>query len=669
MATLSVKIDPRGAVQGGDVAEKALKDVQNQAARTEASMTSMSQNTARGAGLASNKLKGLAQQGSQVVDMGLATGQWGKAFFLQMSDIAMVLGGPLTIAAGAAIGVLGTIGLSFLKGGDDAEDFGDSLDSLGAKMEAYANQLEAVGQGSADLFGEALGNIQRVSEASADLVNIYRSELLQAVAATNDELAQSVLGASLLQGKVADVGDVFNIDTLLRGNITLWKENREHAGELVAMLQQLGAGGPLQEQYDAAVALREEFKLHVDVQGEMTAAQSEFFKNLSVSIERMEALGAVSGDVGTEIDSAAANQARMNDIMARQYGLYADTRQEANKLAYEIGQAEANALALAGIDITGPISSASLEAAKLAANLGISLNEALSLQNLRSDQVYSGRGGDPRQFENDDYTSELGYKSVDELIKDLTPRTAGGGGGGVNEAQREAERIADAYDDLVDSLNPAIAATREFEANQAKVNAALKSGHIDVDAASATVDQLTRTYEASQNGMAQFAETGGSVIDGLIDGTLSLKDALAQMIIELVKAKAAAAALAASGGATSSIGTALIGGFAGLFDSGGTIPTGQTGIVGENGPEIVTATSQGSVVTSRVDTARQLNSQQAMAASIQVGVTVDDDGKIQAYVRDASIQAANAGRAGAVQDVKNSLRGWNESLNTYGALA
>jgi hypothetical protein len=30
-------------------------------------------------------------------------------------------------------------------------------------------------------------------------------------------------------------------------------------------------------------------------------------------------------------------------------------------------------------------------------------------------------------------------------------------------------------------------------------------------------------------------------------------------------------------------------GFAGMYDSGGTIPRGQFGIVGENGPEIVLA--------------------------------------------------------------------------------
>lgn len=47
----------------------------------------------------------------------------------------------------------------------------------------------------------------------------------------------------------------------------------------------------------------------------------------------------------------------------------------------------------------------------------------------------------------------------------------------------------------------------------------------------------------------------------------------------------------------------LLGAFAGLFDKGGFIPSGQFGIAGEYGPEIVTGPAQ---VTSRADTARML---------------------------------------------------------------
>ena len=58
------------------------------------------------------------------------------------------------------------------------------------------------------------------------------------------------------------------------------------------------------------------------------------------------------------------------------------------------------------------------------------------------------------------------------------------------------------------------------------------------------------------------------------------------------------------GGGGGGIGSALGGLFAGLFDGGGTIGSGQWGIVGERGPEIVRAGSRPVSVTSRADTAK-----------------------------------------------------------------
>lgn len=87
-------------------------------------------------------------------------------------------------------------------------------------------------------------------------------------------------------------------------------------------------------------------------------------------------------------ESRAQSEQQISTRIANNYRLYADTRMEANKLASEIGQAATNALALAGVDITSPISSASKAAAQLAANLGISLNAAISLQNLQSTGIH-----------------------------------------------------------------------------------------------------------------------------------------------------------------------------------------------------------------------------------------------------------------------------------------
>lgn len=139
--------------------------------------------------------------------------------------------------------------------------------------------------------------------------------------------------------------------------------------------------------------------------------------------------------------------------LSEAYGLYADTRVEANQLAYEIGIAQANALALAGVDITSGVSAAAQAAANLAANLGIALGAAINLQNLQSSKQYSGRGGDPRKM-GDDYMSELGYTSVSDLITQMTPKTARGGGGrgGTSAAEKRQEQLARELETLQEAL-------------------------------------------------------------------------------------------------------------------------------------------------------------------------------------------------------------------------
>lgn len=94
-------------------------------------------------------------------------------------------------------------------------------------------------------------------------------------------------------------------------------------------------------------------------------------------------------------------------------------------LTQRIGESAVEALKLAGIDINSGISQAAQSAAVLAANLGISLNAALSLQNLQGSMEYSGRGADPRQFgqgyapPQDPVRRGRGGSRVDEFARDL----------------------------------------------------------------------------------------------------------------------------------------------------------------------------------------------------------------------------------------------------------
>lgn len=143
---------------------------------------------------------------------------------------------------------------------------------------------------------------------------------------------------------------------------------------------------------------------------------------------------------------------------------------EAENLTSELGMAATRALVLAGVDITSPIASATKEAAALAENLGISLNAALSLQNLRSSIDYGGRGGDPRGFgdpfsRNPDESSGNLQPSTLDLINTGRGRSGGSGGGGgsrtspveqlVEELKTEREILSEWYAESLELLTSA----------------------------------------------------------------------------------------------------------------------------------------------------------------------------------------------------------------------
>ena len=198
------------------------------------------------------------------------------------------------------------------------------------------------------------------------------------------------------------------------------------------------------------------------------------------------------------------------------------------------------------------------------------------------------------------------------------------------------------------------------------------SGGGSAIAAGAKVDlqalvDLSKQIDTTGSAWNAFQSSGGNAIDKLISGTGNLKSALRDMIKEMEIALIKGQLLSHVNGASDSmsIGQLLVKGlFSGWHDAGGTIGMGQTGVVGENGPELVTASSSGAMVTSRVDTARMMGGGQ-QAVHVTVGVSVDDTGALKAYVKNV----AQAAGSQAVQTVKRSLSGWSNQLQTDGALA
>lgn len=246
---------------------------------------------------------------------------------------------------------------------------------------------------------------------------------------------------------------------------------------------------------------------------------------------------------------------------------------------------------------------------------------------------------------------------------------AAGATGGGGSAQIDQTR--EAYDRLLASLDPVVARSQDMAEATATVDAALAASDITATEHARAMDLIRAKYEQTADAAGMLRDAGVSALDRIIETGKLTGDMLKQLAKDFAFAALKATLLNTVTGANSSMsigGMIMQGLFPGL-DGGGKIGAGGTAMVGERGPELVRAMpGGGAVVTSRVDTARQMQAG-PQNVHVTVGVSVDDDGKIQAYVRNVGQAAASASIGKAVETVRRNLAGWNQSLATDGALA
>lgn len=250
---------------------------------------------------------------------------------------------------------------------------------------------------------------------------------------------------------------------------------------------------------------------------------------------------------------------------------------------------------------------------------------------------------------------------------------SGGGGGSAGSGGGESavDKATKAYNNLKAAMDPAERSAQDLAKAQATINEALKLGVINTNEAAKAMAMAQEKYAQAGSMWQDFQSAGGNALDAMIDGTMNLKDALKDMIKELVLAIAKKRLLASVEGGSSSdslgglIFKGLTGGFAGMFDAGGTIDMGKTGIVGEYGPERVRATPSGAVVTSRVNTARQMGGGGVARVVVEGGdLVLNDNGTISARIRVMGQQAVGT----ALGQVKASLPGWSTQMRTDGVV-
>ena len=155
------------------------------------------------------------------------------------------------------------------------------------------------------------------------------------------------------------------------------------------------------------------------------------------------------------------------------------------------------------------------------------------------------------------------------------------------ELEKQRQLASDSANILIQQTQFMTGTVADMLRDSGKENSGLMQGMLAAQKALAIPSIIVSTEQAAAAAMAHE-----SLLGGLLSGT---------MAANIIRAQGAISAGIVAGQA--------IGGFAGMFDNGGNIGSGQWGIVGENGPEIVKGPAN---VTSRKKTA-------AMAAGAMEG--------------------------------------------------
>ena len=366
-------------------------------------------------------------------------------------------------------------------------DRANALDNLRGSVVALAGEMQILTERqkanlNSDLFGNQFPEIERLrseyqlTKEEAFALDAAVSKLGDASGPQDAINAATALSSLLfeLYGNADDIPAQFlaiadQVRTLV-----------EESGKLVAVEDQLQSGRrAIEPEFERQIAWnekivqqkREELELQGKIYGfyassrqasDTAASQGQALLDQLTQQAEVQALVARYGANSRQV--AEARIAAEREIFERTR-LTADMSQSLRDAIMAAWDA-ANALSL--VDIAAGISPAVAQAAALAQNLGIALNEALSLQNMQAGAVYSGRGDGmaevrARRGETDKTDGRFVYTGprLDANNNPIVNKTRSGGGGG--SAANALKKEREAGTDLISGLEDELAILRETD--------------------------------------------------------------------------------------------------------------------------------------------------------------------------------------------------------------
>lgn len=207
----------------------------------------------------------------------------------------------------------------------------------------------------------------------------------------------------------------------------------------------------------------------------------------------------------------------------------------------------------------------------------------------------------------------------------------------LTQEERLREAAQDRYEILENAFNAGLISEQKFAESVVRNTELLQEQIDQIKTKTSELDEFTKSAARSIQ-----SELSNALVAGFEGGSQDLLKSwgrlLQRLIADAVAADLTRALFGDSGGGSGQYGTAqLIGGiaslFSGFYDSGGTIPSGKVGIVGEYGPELVSGPA---TVTGRRDTAAIMGGRNVSIGNLVFpGVT---------NAREAELAAGAAGR-------------------------
>jgi hypothetical protein len=509
---------------------------------------------------------GLQNFGFQVQDFAVQVGAGTSASQALAQQLPQLLSGfgLLGIALGTASAVLIPIASYFFRAGEEAEDAVTKISNL----ESAIKDLNAA-NANFDLSGiDKL--IAKYGELDAAVVLMLSRE---------QKLAESQAMTSA-RALVESQGGA--LDDLIR-QVNIYEQTQKRLAEAGA--ESAARGSREERLLEIVTALNDEYGITVSQAQEVSAAVADF-KNAGSSIaEMVQSTGALVDLMsGTKLETTAL----YGELLKSQGALM-----ELNAAGAGVGGWLGAAIAGAG-DLAGNLWEAARAAFSVGQNQSAALAARAAAQIAADDgMVYSGRGGDPRQF----MPGESGSFNRDFF---QMPKPVGGGGragrrsggGGVpriSDDEREAARIFD----------ETRTAAEKYGIELKKLNDLKASGALDSDTYNRAMDALKdKTDETTEKAKALNAEFE-SVFSGIVTGAKSGEEALADLFNSLADqlARSAFAGLNTGLFGQGGIGAVLAPFFGGGRAGGGPVLAGRSYMVGESGPEMVTMGGNGYVTS------------------------------------------------------------------------